>query len=416
MRALSEKTVKSQIQEGRRASFIAKKIPRRAAAAAIVLTGLLVISLASNPASKDYISYWTAGKLLIHHADPYSRPDVLALERANGFSETRPLMMRNPPWALFLTAPLGFGSPAAGLFLWTLAAAGCIVAFIRLLKVPPEDRALVFLFAPVIAVFRTAQTSPSLLLGFSLFLFLHRRRPFLAGVSLLFMAIKPHLFLVFWAVLLADSIYRRRLVVFAGLAAALVAGTLFAMSFNAHVWGYYFAMLRGSDLDSEFFPTTSMVFRLLIDSRAVWLLFLPSAVAVVWGLWYYTHNRLVWHWGTHGMLLMLVTVLVSPYSWFPDEVVLLPALAFAITFPNRRARSLEILVVINLAAILVLMAGNRSIVSTVYLWTPSAWLAWFLYATNGFRIQSGNLTIQPKEIGVSLAGGSALVHEANLSS
>jgi hypothetical protein len=116
------------------------------------------------------------------------------------------------------------------------------------------------------------------------------------------------------------------------------------------------------------------------------------------------------------MLLMLVTVLVSPYSWFPDEIVLLPALAFAITLPYRRVRSLEILVVINLAAILVLMAGNRSIVSTVYLWTPSAWLAWFLYATNGFRMQSGDRNIQAKETGVSLAGDAALAHEANLSS
>jgi hypothetical protein len=415
MRALLEKTAEPQIQEGHRASFTARKILRRVAAAAIVLTGLLVISLASDPASKDYISYWSAGKLLLHHANPYSRPDVLVLERTHGLPETRPLMMRNPPWALFLTAPLGFANPATGLFFWTLAAAGCIAVFIRLLKVPPEDRAFVFLFAPAIAVFRTAQTSPFLLLGFSLFLYLHRRRPFLAGASLLFMAIKPHLFLVFWVVLLAESIYRRRLLVFAGLAAALAAGTTFAMCFNAHIWQHYFAMLRGSDLDSEFFPTTAMMFRLLIDSRAIWLLFVPSAVAIVWGLWYYTRNRLVWHWGTHGMLLMLVTVLASPYSWFPDEVVLLPALGFAITFPHRRARSLEILVVINLAAILVLMTGNRSIVSTVYLWTPSAWLAWFLYATNGFRIKSANLTIPPKEIGVSLDGSSALMHEANLS-
>lgn len=416
MRALLEKTAETQIQEGHRANVTAKKILRRVAAATIVLTGLLVISFASHPASKDYISYWSAGKLLIRHANPYSRPDVLVLERANGFPETRSLMMRNPPWALFLTAPLGFCNPATGLFFWTLAAAGCIVVFIRLLKVPPEDRAFVFLFAPVIAVFRTAQTSPFLLLGFSLFLYLHRRRPFLAGASLLFMAIKPHLFLVFWAVLLADSIYQCRLRVFAGLSTALAAATTFAMCFNAHIWQDYFAMLRGSDLDSEFFPTTSMMFRLLIDPRAIWLLFVPSAAAIVWGLWYYTRNRLVWHWGTHGMLLMLVTVLVSPYSWFPDEIVLLPALAFAITFPHRRARSLGILAVINLAAILVLMAGNRSIVSTVYLWTPSAWLAWFLYATNGFRIQSGDRNIQPKETGVSLAGGSALAHEANLSS
>ena len=337
MRVLLEETVEPHPQEGRRGSFTVKKILRRVAATAIVLTGLLVISLASHPASKDYISYWSAGKLLIHHANPYSRPDVLVLERTNGFPETRALMMRNPPWALFLTALLGLGNPAPGLFFWTLAAAGCIVVFIRLLKVPSEDRAFVFLFAPVIAVFRTAQTSPFLLLGFSLFLCLHRRRPFLAGVSLLLMAIKPHLFIVFWAVLLADSIYRRSLLVFAGLAASLGAATMFAMYFNTHIWQHYFEMLRGSDLDSEFFPTTSMMFRLLMDSRAIWLLFLPSAVAIVWALWYYTRNRLVWHWETHGMLLMLVTILVSPYSWFPDEIVLLPALAFAIAFPHRRS-------------------------------------------------------------------------------
>lgn len=416
MGVLSENMTEPQIQKDYRANSGGKKILRRLAAAAIVLAGLLVISVTGHPAWKDYISYWSAGNLLIHHANPYSRPDVLALERTHCFPETRPLMMRNPPWALFLTAPLGFTKPASGLFLWTLAAIGCVVAFIRLLKVPPEDRALVFLFAPTIAVFRIGQTSPFLLLGFSLFLYFHQRRPFLAGASLLFMAIKPHLFLVFWAVLLAESIYQRRLRVFAGLAAGLTAGAAFAMCFNTHIWQHYFAMLRGSDLDSEFFPTTSMMFRLLIDSRAIWLLFLPSAVAIVWGLWYYTRNRLVWHWGTHGMLLMLVTILVSPYSWFPDEVVLLPALAFAITFPHRRALSLEILMVVNLAAILVLIGGNRSIVSMAYLWTPSAWLAWFLYATNGFRIQSGNFAIQSKEMGISLAAGSTLVHEANLSS
>ena len=412
MSVLLKKTAEPQIQEVPRARVTAKETLRRVAAAMIVLTGLLVISVAGDPASKDYISYWSAGKLLIHHANPYSMPDVLALESAHGFRETRPLMMRNPPWALFLTTPLGFPGTAAGLFFWTLAAAGCIFTFIRLLKVLPEDRAFVFLFAPAIAVFRTAQASPFLLLGFSLFLYLHRRRPFLAGASLLFMAIKPHLFLVFWAVLLADSIYRRRLLVLAGLAAALAAGTTFAMCFNTHIWQYYVAMLRGSALDTEFFPTTSMMFRLLIDPRKIWLLFLPSAVAIVWGLWYYTYNRLVWDWGTHGMLLMLVTVLVSPYGWFPDEIVLLPALVFAATFPRRRTRSLEILAVINLAAILVLMAGARSIVSTVYLWTPSAWLAWFLYATNGFRIQSPNPTLQPKETVGSLTGGSALMHES----
>src|SRR6201999_1952329 len=109
------------------------------------------------------------------------------------------------------------------------------------LHVPLEDRVFAFLFMPVIASFRMAQSSPLLLLGFSLFLFFYRRRPFLAGASLLLMAIKPHLFLVFWAVLLVDCIYRRSLLVLAGLASALALGTGFATCLDPHIWQHYFA-------------------------------------------------------------------------------------------------------------------------------------------------------------------------------
>ena len=113
------------------------------------------------------------------------------------------------------------------------------------------------------------------------------------------------------------------------------------------------------------------------------------------------------------MLLMLVTVAVSPYSWFPDEVVLLPSLAFVFTFPQRRKHAVKILVAINMVALLVLMVGHPSLSSGAYLWTPLAWLTWFLYATNGFRIQSGSSTIQPEEEKVSLVVGVPLRHGVN---
>ena len=358
MHTLLDQVDQPRAQESRRISLTKKKIVHAFAASAIVLVGVLIISLMGHTARKDYISYWSAGRMLVHRADPYSIVNVLALENVSGYPATEPLMMLNPPWALFLAAPLGFGNLTTGLFVWTLAALGCIVAFIRLRTVPVEDRMFAFLFAPTIAAFRMGQSSPFLLLGISLFLFHHRRRPFLAGASLLLMAIKPHLFLVFWAVLLVDCIYRRRFALLAGFASALAAGTAFAMCFDGHIWQHYFAMLRGLQLDQKIFPTVSMGFRLLIDARAGWLLFVPSGIAVAWGLWYYARHRRVWDWGTHGMLLMLVTIMVSPYSWFPDEIVLLPALAFAVTFPHRRKRSLELLVVINFAALILLMVGH----------------------------------------------------------
>jgi len=225
MSVLLAKTAEPQIQRGHRANFTARTILRRLAAAAIVLTGLLVISVGSRPTSKDYISYWSAGRLLLHRADPYSASQVLALEKSQGYSEIKPIIMRNPPWALLLVVPLGFGNPVVGLLLWTIAAAGCILIFIRLLNVSPEDRVFAFLFAPALGAICSGQSSPFLLLGFSLFLHFFQSRPFLAGASLLLMAIKPHLFLVFWMLLLVDCIYRRRFFILVGGTCVLVAGS-----------------------------------------------------------------------------------------------------------------------------------------------------------------------------------------------
>jgi hypothetical protein len=392
MSVLLEKTTELQIHGGHRAQFIAKKILRRLAAAAIVLSGLLVISVGSRPASKDYISYWSAGRLLLHRADPYSASQVLALEKTQGYSEIKPLIMRNPPWALFLVVPLGFGNPVLGLLLWTIAATGCILIFIQLLNVSPDDRVFAFLFAPALGAICSGQSSPFLLLGFSLFLRFYHSRPFLAGASLLLMAIKPHLFLVFWMLLLVDCIYRRRLSILAGGTCALAAGTAFSMYLDVHVWQHYFAMLRASALDTEFFPTISMLFRLLIDTATGWLLLVPSAFAIAWGFVYYARNRHSWDWRIHGMLLMLVTVLVSPYGGFSDEIVLLPSLAFAFTFPKKRKYSTEILVAINGLALLILLVAHPSLSSYAYLWTPLAWLVWVLYSTDGFAKQHASLT------------------------
>lgn len=369
-------------QSGPSNSARARKIPRVFIILAIALLGAFVFSARVNPAHMDYISYWSTAKLLVHRANPYSLSTVFALEKPLGFLPSHPLMMRNPPWALFLVAPLGFLSPRTGLALWILATGACIIFAVNLLNPRSKDNALALLFAPAIACVGSGQTSPFLLLGFALFLYFHRRRPFLAGGALLFLAFKPHLFLVFWAVLLAESIYRRRFTILAGFAAALAITTAFALAIDTHVWPQYIAMLRDSALDLEAFPTASMALRLLVSPGSTWLLFLPAALATLWGLWYYLRNRHTWDWTTHGMLLMLVTVMASPYGWFTDEIVLLPAIIFALNLPKRSRYAVWTLLAINAAAALIYTAFGASLESTFLLWTPAAWLAWFLYTTH----------------------------------
>lgn len=382
MNAVSEQPGPPTAQKIPMPASAAKKITRILLIAIIALGGALLFAARVNPAHMDYISYWSAARLLVHHNGPYSLHGVFSLEKSTGFLPTHPLMMRNPPWALFLVAPLGFLGPSAGLVLWILATSACVVFSVNLLNPCSKDNSLALFFAPFIACIGSGQSSPFLLLGFALFLYFHRRRPFLAGASLLFLAFKPHLFLVFWAVLLAQSIYQRRFRILAGLAAALALTTAFALAIDPRVWPQYLSMLRASALDLETFPTASMIFRLLVSPSSHWLLFLPSAVAVLWGLWYYLRNRHTWDWTTHGMLLMLVTVLASPYGWFTDEIVLLPCLIFALNLPQSRSYAGWALLVVNTAAVIVFTAFGASLESPFLLWTPTAWLVWFLYATS----------------------------------
>lgn len=350
---------------------------------AISLLCVLIFTLITS--RTDFISYWSTGKLLLHQADPYSAAGVSALEKAEGYSDLRPLIMRNPPWALFLIFPFGLGSVRIGLFLWTLATVACVFISVQLLEIPSKERAYAYVFAPAVASVFMGQSSAFLLLGFSLFLRFHQSRPFLAGASLLLMAIKPHLFLAFWVLLLVDVLYRRKFLLFAGGASALAVASAISICFDPHVWQHYLAMLRTSSLENEPFPTLSNLFRIFVDVRAFWLIFVPSTLAIFWGLWYYARRRRVWDWRIHGMLLLLVCILSSPYAWFTDEAVLLPSILFALGSKNKPKHSAWILLAINSAALWIVLAHQAAMESHAYLWTPVTWLAWFLYATHGFK-------------------------------
>lgn len=334
----------------------------------------VITAISSRPTSNDYIEYWSSANLFLHRSNPYSSSGVLALEKAHGFLLDSPLIMLNPPWALPLVAPLGFFPSLVGLVLWILIACGCIVGSMFLIDMPAEYRVIGFLFAPVIAEFAMQQSSPFLLLGFALFLRLYRNRPFLSGASLFLLTIKPHLFLVFWTILLIDCIYKRRFAVIAGGIAALAAVSALVTLWIPSVWRDYVELIRRSALDQVSFPTLPTQLRAWIDVRLTWLALVPVAIAIAWGVAYYWRRRESWEWKREGMLVMLVTVVASPYAWTSDQLVFLPAVSHALSLQRRRF-SMELLVAINLAAL-----GLGFVQSKYCIWIPLAWLGWYLYA------------------------------------
>ena len=373
-----------------------KKSPWRIlAAATLVAIGAAIFLFAvsgNQAAQRDFISYWAAGQQLTHRANSYDGAVILPIERKAGYIGDRPLVMRNPPNALFLAFPLGFAGPKAGLIFWSLLLLASLVLSIRLLwqlNGQSQDRLhlLGYCFAPVIACLIAGQVGIFLLLGITLFLYLREKHPAAAGSALLLCSIKPHLFVPFGLILLVWSSCYKAYRILAGCAISLLASSALAFAFDPQVWTHYRQMMSAARVQEEFIPTLSVVLRLSITRMlpgydAVLFQFAPEALACLWAIWYFWSKRVHWSWTENGMVVLLVSVMCAPYAWFSDEAVLLPAVLASLYCAQRADRSLIPFGVIAGAALIEILAGVQ-MTSPYYLWTTPAWLAWYLYATSG---------------------------------
>ncbi len=335
--------------------------------------------------NRDFIAYWTAGQLAVHHQNPYDAEATLKIEAAQG----RPiadgaLMMRNPPTGLLLALPLGFMSVGLSAFLWTTVQVLCIVISVRMIWSlhgrPSGHRNLLgYTFGPAVVCLMPGQTSLFALLGLVLFLRFHQSRPFWAGVSLWLCALKPHLLLPFAVALLVWIIARKKYLILIGLASSLVVSAIVASAVSKNVWTNYHHMITTSGIDQEFLPCLSSLLRILANHY--WAQYLPAAAGCIWALYYVRKHIDAWDWLHHGSLLILVSLFVAPYEWFDDSAVALPALLAAIYVC--RSRTLLATLAWASAAIEIQVLYGVPYHSSMYLWLAPAWLAWYLFATKG---------------------------------
>jgi hypothetical protein len=103
----------------------------------------------------------------------------------------------------------------------------------------------------------------------------------------------------------------------------------------------------------------------------------------------------------HGSLLMLVSVLLAPYTWLMDQTILIPALLHA-AYPTRSRNLIAILASASAVIEVGILRGLPPTHSAFYLWTAPAWLAWYLYATR--RSYTTNTYEAPLFAGGALIG------------
>jgi hypothetical protein len=192
--------------------------------------------------------------------------------------------------------------------------------------------------------------------------------------------IKPHLFVPFGIVLVIWALSAKAYRMLAGIVTAVGASCVVAWCLDPHAWSQYAGMVRIAGISGEIVPTWSEMLRYAVNADRVWLQFIPEVVGCGWAVWYFATRRGRWDWMDHGLLLLLVSVLCSPYALFTDEAMLLPAVLIAAYRAQAAGRSLTpIRVMAGIAIFEVFL--NVPITSVYYLWTAPAWLAWYLYAT-----------------------------------
>lgn len=354
-------------------------------AIALLTLFFCVVPITNISGSRDFVVFWATGQQLANHANPYDSDAMKRIEHHAGLDAGHTYgFMRNPPWGLSLAFPLGFVGLRVGATLWSLAQFACLIGSVLMLwrlygRPNTPLHWLGFSFAPALLCVIMGQTSLFPLLGYVLFLRLHRSRPFLAGASLWLCMLKPHLFLPFGVVLLAWIVVTRSYRILAGAAAAMAASCAVMWLLDPAAWSQYAQMMRTVGIEREPVPCLSILLRLWLSPMTIALQFLPVALGCAWALSYFWPRRHTWDWMKDGSLLMLVSLLLAPYSWIYDDGLAIPSLLHGAYMTRIR----PLMAVLAFASILIEaeLIGGIKISSHYYLWTAPAWLAWYLFAT-----------------------------------
>jgi hypothetical protein len=298
-------------------------------------------------------------------------------------------MMWNPPYVLPIAMVFGVFPYQVGRLLWFLLALAILVAsadyFWR--RYDGDQRRwlawlVALIFYPSIALLQTGQIGAITLAGiFGFMYFEERQRDWLAGVWLVSALVKPHVTYLFVVVLLLWIMRYRRWKVFWGIAAGLAFTLGVAWLVNPLVFNQYvYAALNYPPLDWAT-PTLGGLLRMLFGNDVVWLQFVPSAIGLLWVVWFWLRHNTTWHWGEFLPPVMLVSVVSAAYGWSSDKVAFLmvPVLAAVWLFSTKSLRLRwfigGIYVLINILAFIVqwkFRADDHQV------WLGPAFLVWYV--------------------------------------
>ena len=293
-------------------------------------------SLIGNMANRDFVSLWTGGKALWLGLDPYD-PQVWPDLRSRYGSRWIPdAICPFPLWTIAAFVPLSLLPLTVAAALWmTVSELSLILAVFLLVRTTgcPRNRLVTFtallsalLFRPFLSALTSGQLTPLLLLLLAGAVAVYvQGRSVLAGLLFAFLLFKPNLFILFFPALVLLLLARRDWPGLIGLGVG-AGGLAVPCSLLHPGWLPRWLGVSGKTSVTFLTPTLwGLAFDLVGPDR--WILAGTLAVCWVSGsvLFLVVRRREEWLFGM--ALAMCSSLLVTPYLWNYDQLLLLlPAL------------------------------------------------------------------------------------------
>jgi len=311
---------------------------------------------------------------------------LLAVERQGGYSRESPLVMWNPPWVLPLLMPLAVFPYATTQKLWLGLGCACIALSIFLLwrlyghnRFPsPLACFLIAIFTPSLVVLAIGQIGPLLVLGITCFLWFERKQNhLLAGACLFLLALKPHLAFLFCIALGFCVMRQRQWRLLAGFFATAILVLAVTLACAPQVFSQYRTFWSHNPVRWSEFPTLSGILSHISGNEIVIPALLP-VLASVWLLQHWMRFRQRWSWQTELPVILLVSLAASPYAWFFDGVILLPALVQSLSSPWKRTCIGPLIgyTATNILCVILIATGKSLF---WYSWVAPMWLLLYLW-------------------------------------
>jgi hypothetical protein len=353
----------------------------------------------------DFAHLWASGRIFLSGGNPYDAAQLALLQNQIGaapaVTEASAITL-NPPWALLILVPFGMLNYSLARLAWLLVNVTLILVSAQMawrIYTNSTNKTwlagiIAFSFAPTISVLSKGQITPWILLGIVGFLIYTAKDQYtwVGGASLVLCTIKPHLAYLLWPAIGLWIIGARQWKLLFVAVLIFFISALSTLLFDQQIYSQYLTAIRSFPAYAWATPTIGSHLRYFwLGEENFWVQYILPVLSTVWLIYHYQRNARTWQWHKELPVLLLVSLVTSPYAWTYDQVILLPAILAAVHLvTQKRGWIAAILVAIYFLINVLELILHKHLNDFWFLWLAPAYFLWYLASSRYTQLNPGS--------------------------